>query len=202
MDLSLLERMVETDPHNPSFSSEIAKLLAYKVPPTKKLLESLKKQIELGITSVPCLLLIGEGFFNVGSLNEAQKYWELAIEKAPDNINGLNNLATCLIAISASNADRAIDLVSKANLISPNNADILDTWGEAFLAANRPKEAVNKLELAIRIDNNRMDSRIKLITAYEALGMKAMAEAQSKVLRSLKDAQSKATLEIQIIPTE
>lgn len=202
MDLSLLERMVETDPNNPSVSSEIAKLLAYKVKPTKKLIESLKKQIELGITSVPSLLMIGEGYFSVGNLKEAQRFWELAIAKEPDNISGLNNLATCLIAISASNADRAIDLVSKANSLSPNNADILDTLGEALLAANRPKEAVNKLEMAIRIDTNRMDTRNKLITAYEALGMKAMAEAQSKVLRSIEDAQSKATLEKKLIPEE
>lgn len=202
MDLSLLEKMVETDPFNPSFSSEIAKLLAYKVKPTKKLMESFKKQIELGITSVPSLLMIGEGYFSIGNLKEAQRYWELAIAKEPDNVNGLNNLATCLIAISASNAERAIDLVSKANSISPNNADILDTWGEALLAAQRPKEAVNKLELAIRIDNNRIDTRNKLITAYEALGMKAMSEAQSKVLRSIEDAQSKATRENSVLPAD
>lgn len=202
MDLSLLERMVETDPLNPSFSSEIAKLLAYKVKPTKKLMESLKKQIELGITSVPSLLLIGEGYFSLGNLKEAQKYWEMAIAKEPENVNGLNNLATCLIAISASNADRAIELVSKASSLSSNNADILDTWGEALLAAQRPKEAVNKLELAIRIDNSRMDTRSKLVTAYEALGMKAMAEAQSKVLRSIEDAQTKATLEKNLLPAE
>jgi len=134
MDLSLLERMVETDPHNPSFSSEIANFLDHKVTPTKKLIEALKKQIELGITSVPSLLLIGKGYFSIGNLKEAQKHWELAIAKEPENAIGLNNLATCLIAISASNADRAIDMVSKANSISPNNADILDTWGEALLA--------------------------------------------------------------------
>ena len=202
MDLSLLERMVETDPHNPSFSSEIANFLDHKVTPTKKLIEALKKQIELGITSVPSLLLIGKGYFSIGNLKEAQKHWELAIAKEPENAIGLNNLATCLIAISASNADRAIDMVSKANSISPNNADILDTWGEALLAAKRPKEAVNKLELAIRIDNGRIDTRNKLITAYEALGMKAMAEAQSRVLRSIENAQSKATFESNVLPAE
>jgi tetratricopeptide (TPR) repeat protein len=146
--------------------------------------------------------MLGEGYFSAGNLKEAQRYWELAIAKEPDNVSGLNNLATCLLAISGSNAERAIDLVCKADSISPNNADILDTWGEALLAAQRPKEAVNKLEMAVRIDNNRIDTRNKLITAYDALGMKAMSEAQSRVLRSIEEAQSNATLDKNKSPTE
>ncbi len=202
MDLTLLEKMVETDPLNPSVSSEIAKLLPYKVKPTEKLMEALKKQMELGITSVPSLLLIGEAYFSVGNLQEAQNYWELAIAKEPDNYAGLNNLASCLIASSASNVDRAIELVSKANSISPNNANILDTWGEALLVAKRPKEAVNKLELAIRIDKDRIDTRKKLINAYEALGMQEMAEAQAKVVLAIEKAHSNATLENNLLPVE
>ena len=202
MDLTLLEAMVETDDLNPEVSSEIATLLTYKVKPTKKLIEALKKQIELGIPSVPSLLLIGAGYFNIGNLKQAQQQWEMAIAKEPDNFVGLNNLANCLLAMSATNADRAIELASKANSLSPNNADILDTWGEALLAAMRPKEAVNKLELAIHIDKNRIGTMKKLITAYEALGMNEMAKTQSEVVRSIEKFQLQPTHENNLLPAD
>ncbi len=186
MDLRLLEQMLETDALNPGVSTEIAKLIEYGVVPTKRLKEVLARHIQLGIISAPALILIGEAYFRKGKLEDAKRHWEMAIVKEPDNYEGLNDLAVCLVAISAANADRAIELVSKANDISPNNADILDTWGEVLLAANRPREAVNKLESAIRKDSNRIDTRKKLIAAYDAIGMKEMVTAQKKVLLTLE----------------
>jgi len=51
----------------------------------------------------------------------------------------------------------------------------------------RPREAVNKLELAIRRDRNRIDTRKKLITAYELMAMKDMVLAQEKALLLLEE---------------
>ncbi len=186
LDLRLLEKMVEIDALNPNVSTEIAKLIDYEVVPTEKLKDAITNQIANGNSSASSLIMIGEAYFRKGKYGDAQRYWEKAIAKEPDNFEGLNNLAVCLIAISESNADRAIELVSKANSVSPNNADILDTWGEALLAAKRPHEAVNKLEMAIRRDRNRIDTRKKLIAAYETLGMKEMAEKQAEVIHSLE----------------
>ena len=186
-DLTLLERVADTDPSNPNLSNEIARLLPFKVKPTTKLMDLLRSQIRLGITGAPSLLLLGETAYEGGDLKEAQRYWELAIAKDPDNFGALNNLAFCLVAISASNAERSLELVSRANSISPNNADILDTWGEILAIANRTKEAVNKFERAIRIDINRIETRRKLIAAYEALGMSELAEAAKVILSKEAD---------------
>ncbi len=197
VDLSLLEKMADTEPANPNVSNEIARLLPFKVKPTKKLLDVLKSQIGLGITSAPCLLLLGESAYAVGNLEEAQRYWELAIAKDPENFSALNNLAFCLATLSATHVERSLELVIKANALSQNNADILDTWGEVLTIANRPKQAVNKFELAIRIDRNRVETRRKLVVAYETLGMREMAEAQSKVILSIEAANAKKMLQNQ-----
>ncbi len=202
VDLNLLEKMADTDPANPNVSNEIARLLPFKVKPTKKLLDVLRSQIGLGITSAPCLLLLGESAYAVGNLGEARRYWELAIAKDPENFGALNNLAFCLAMLSATHVERSLELVSKANSISPNNADILDTWGEVLAIANRSKEAVNKFELAIRIDRNRIETRRKLIAAYETLGMREMAEAQSKVILSIEAANAKKKLQNNELPIE
>ena len=185
VDLTLLEKMVETDALNPDISIEIARLIDYEVVPTKFLKDVLTKHIDLGIISASSLILIGEAYFRKGKFEDARRHWELAVAKEPDNFEGLNDLAVCLIAISESNADRAIELVSKANSVSPNNADILDTWGEALLAAKRPIEAVNKLEMAIRRDKNRIDTRKKLITAYDVTEPQLLRVKEPEPLRLL-----------------
>ena len=202
VDLNLLEEMAATDPANPNVSSEIAKLIPFKVKPTKKLLDVLRSQIGLGIATAPSLLLLGESAYAAGNLEEAQRYWELAIGKDPENFSALNNLAFCLAMLSSSNVERSLELVSKANSISPNNADILDTWGEVLAIANRPKEAVNKFELAIRIDRNRIETHRKLLVAYRALGMSEMAEDKSKVILKIEAANAKKRLQNIEVPNE
>ncbi len=195
IDFSLLERAAKTDPQNPDVSVEIAKLIPYGKRPPSQLMEVLKNQVQQGITSVPTLLLLGEGFYARKSLPAAQKYWELALAKEPDNFSVLNNLASCLIEISASNAERALELIVKANSLSPANADILDTWGEILIAAKKPQDAINKLEMAIRIDPKRIANRKKLVTAYQAAGMKQYEADQLKVIEGMEQDKAKERLE-------
>jgi len=190
-DLGLLETMAETDPDNPTVSSDIANLLIYKIPATPKLLDVLKKQIASGDTSVPSLLMLGDACYETGNLREAERYWRLAVEKDPNNFVVLNNLAFCLIEISPSNVDRALELVVQANSLSPKNADVLDTWGGVLMAANRPKEAVNKLELALQLDRGRIETRRKLKLVYDSLGMKEMSAMQAKLVKAMEESVSK-----------
>ena len=194
--LDLLEAMAETDGTNPRVSTEIAELLSLEVKPTKKLMDVLKNQITLGIADVPALLIMGEKFFIAGNFSEAQKYWELAVAKEPDNFAALNNLASCLIAISSSNVERALELVSRAATNAPNNANILDTWGEVLALADRHQEAINKFELAIRNEAGRIDIRRKLLASYKALKMTEMAELQSKVIVELEQSNATTTPEV------
>lgn len=191
LDLGLLETMADTDPENPTVSIEIANLLGYKKKPSKKLLDVLKKQIASGVIGVPSLLVLGDWYYLSKNLKEAERFWGMAVEKDPNNYIVLNNLATCLVELSPSNADRALELVVRANSIAPSNADVLDTWGWVLMIANRPKEAVNKLELVLSWDKGRIDTRRKLKTVYESLGMTEMAELQSKQIRKLEELEAK-----------
>ncbi len=187
MDLSLLEAMVDADPSNPNNSSEIAKLLATKTKPSKKLLENLKTQVDAGVANFTCHLILGEKFFTTGNLKEAQRHWELAVGLEPESVAAINNLAICLVKVSPENADRSLELITKANLLIPNNVDVLDTWGEISMIANRPRDAVNKFEWAIRQDSSRLDIRKKLVVAYQTAGLKEMSRTQEKIVQGLEN---------------
>jgi tetratricopeptide (TPR) repeat protein len=187
-DLSVLEKAAATDPTNPNISSGVARLIALKIQPTAELLNTLKQQIKSGITSVTAHLSLGESYYGIGRVQEAQEHWELALQGDPNSVVGLNNLALSLAQMQPPNLDRAVELAARAHVIAPQNPSVLDTFGEILLIADRPKEAVNKLELAIRYDNDRIGTRKKLVIAYQASGLNDMAIAQSAVIEQIESA--------------
>ena len=189
-ELAMLEKAAETDPTNPNISSEISKLRQLEIKPTKKLLDVLRKQIDLGFSSVTTHISLAEGLFQSGNIQGAIKNWETALAKDPNNLGVLNNLSLCLARESEMNVPRSLELLTKALALAPGNAEILDTLGDVLLIAKRPQEAIAKFELAIRFDKSRNGTRKKLVTAYRLTGMDGMAEATSKVIEKIEQAKS------------
>lgn len=195
-NLSLLERVADTDPSNPNISEEIAKLLPLKIKPTKKLMDVLKKQIDMGITNVSTHILLAEEFFSLGNTKDAIKNWEQALNKDPSNIGAMNDLALCWVKASEKNTDRSLELLNRALSLTPGNSEILDSLGDVLMIAQRPKDAINKFELAIRNDNSRIETRKKLVKAYQANGMDDMAKALSTVIQKMEMEKDKIEEEV------
>ena len=190
-DLILLEKAGTTDPSNPNIISDIAKLLPMKIKPTKPLMELLKTQIAAGKTNVQTHLLLAQGFVLMDNMKEALKNWEIVIAKEPNNVGALNNLALGLAMDSPANCDRSLALISKALELSPNNAEFLDSLGDILVIAKRPLEAINKFELAVRVDKSRVQTRRKLVRVYQSLGMEDMAKTQSRVIEMIESQKTK-----------
>jgi len=190
-DLILLEKAGTTDPSNPNIISDIAKLLPMKIKPTKPLMELLRTQIAAGKTNVQTHLLLAQGFVLMDNMKEALKNWEIVIAKEPNNVGALNNLALGLAMDSPANCDRSLALISKALELSPNNAEFLDSLGDILVIAKRPLEAINKFELAVRVDKSRVQTRRKLVRVYQSLGMEDMAKTQSRVIEMIESQKTK-----------
>jgi tetratricopeptide (TPR) repeat protein len=189
-DMTLLESAIDADPENPSISEQAARLLTQKIKPTKKIIDALRKQIEEKITTAQSHSLLAQGFYLMGNEREAIKNWEMAIEKNIEKGEGdaspYNNLAFCLFKSAPPSLERALQLIDTANKIAPNNAEVLDTFGQILMAANQPKEAITKFEQSIAADQNRISTRKKLVDAYLAAGLKDMAKAQKEVIESME----------------
>ena len=76
--------------------------------------------------------------------------------------------------------------MNKANALSPNNAEVLDSLGDILMIAKRPKDAINKFELAIHFDPQRMETRKKLVDAYLSNGMEEDAKTLRKVIEKME----------------
>lgn len=182
-DMSLIELAAEADPNNPRISEQITKLLRQGVSPNKKVLAILRTQIEAGVTTSEAHSLLAEGFYAKGNEAEAIKNWNIALTKNPNDVLACNNLALCLAKKGESELPQALELIERAFSNSPDNAEILDSYGEILYIAKRPKEAINKLEKALKIDPARLGTRKKLIDAYQAAGMNEMVKAQKQLLQ-------------------
>jgi len=189
VDFDALQMVIEADPTNPNFSLEIAKLLPIEVPPTKTLLDALKKQMQAGLTTSGTYILLAEGYYKLGRIKEAIKFWEIAIKQDPTNYLAINNLALVLAKDQPNSLDRPFEMLNRAVIAQPNNPELYDSLGEMYLIAKRPKDAINKLEKAIKLDQNRVNTREMLVKAYRAADMEDMAQVQLRVLASIQSAQ-------------
>lgn len=185
-DLSILESAADTDSNDPKISEQITKLIRRGIRPSKKLVDVLRKQIDSGITTAEAHSMLAEGFYMQGNEKEAVKNWEIALTKNPNDLSACNNLALCVAKSGKNNMPRALELVERALANSPENPEVLDTYGEILMLADEPKDAINRFEKAIKIDPNRVGTRKKLVTAYEKAGLREMARAQADVVKSLE----------------
>lgn len=194
VDFDALQKVIEADPTNPNFSLEVARLLPIDVTPTKSLLDALKKQMQSGITTSGTYILLAEEQYKQNKVKEAIKFWEIAIKQDPTNYLAINNLALVLAKDQPNNLDRPFEMLNQAVEAQPNNPELYDSLGELYLLANRPKDAINKLEKAIKLDQNRINTREMLVKAYKAADMEDMAQVQLRVIATIQSAQEANSL--------
>lgn len=194
VDFDALQKVIDADPTNPNFSLEVARLLPIGVTPTKGLLDSLKKQMQMGITTSGTYILLAEEQYKQNKVKEAIKFWEIAIQQDPTNYLAINNLALVLAKDQPNNLDRPFQMLNQAVEALPSNPEFYDSLGELYLLANRPKDAINKLEKAIKLDQNRINTREMLVKAYKAADMEDMAQVQLRVIATIQAAQEANSL--------
>ncbi|MEQ1824382.1 MAG: hypothetical protein ABL921_00470 [Pirellula sp.] len=187
-DVSLLEKAVEADPDNPNLSIDVAQLLPMNIKATKILRDALYSQMQKNITTSKAYMLMAEGFFGKQEYAQAIQSWRKALEKEPTNVLAMNNLALQLAKDDPKNVSASLEMIAKASNLAPTDAEILDSYGDIYMIAKKYKDAINKYELAIRIDRTRILTRKKVVVAYEAAGMLDMAKSHWKVIQAMEDA--------------
>jgi Flp pilus assembly protein TadD len=97
-------------------------------------------------------LLLGDLNAMQGDLAHAAHWYAQALEVAPDNATALNNLAYLRID---SDPQGAVRLAERALAQDPKDAEVLDTLGQAVLAAGDSARARHLLNQAYSYSNQR-----------------------------------------------
>ncbi len=198
--LAMLQRAIDTEPMNPQIGLASAMLLsgeklsAEELP--KSLTDVLARQIAANKVSPDTLMVIGGMYYKQGKLLQAEAAWKKVVEIAPNAVSALNNLAVLEFEHEKPDVELAISRIQRAFELDPSNVEVCDSYGQVLFKANRPREAIAKLELALRLAPDRMATRELLAKCYEAIGQKSVADAQVKYIATkTQEAEDKASEE-------
>jgi tetratricopeptide (TPR) repeat protein len=195
VDWSNLQAAAKFDRDNPTVGQEIAMQWRRLTMPPADLLEVLRHQLKEDIATTGARLMIAELYLIKGRVEDAKIQWETILKKEPNVIAALNNLSVILSRETPPKLSLAIELIDRANRINPLNAEICDTYGEVYMNAGRPMDAIAKLEEAIRIDPKRIPTRKRLAACYREIGMNDMAGEQIIQIKRLEDERNRQAVE-------
>ncbi|MDX1929643.1 MAG: hypothetical protein SFV81_24155 [Pirellulaceae bacterium] len=188
-NIEYLDEALKADSTNPSVGEEVAKLMARggDVSPTLRI--AMEQQLADGKATTMTHLMLATHWLKKSDFATAIPHLEVANRKSPNMPVVLNNLALSLIRLSPDNAQTAKDLIDRAVKFSRPHAELFDSQGEIRLVAGDYVGAVESLETAVGLDPSRINTRRRLIEAYEKAGLKDMVEVQKQKIREIEAAQ-------------
>lgn len=120
---------------------------------------------------------IGNAYFNLGKLKDAENACLRAIDEKPSFILSFLNLGK--IRMAGKNYQGAIDALNEAVKLQPTSAEANYLLGEAYLQIKKGSKAVTYLYEALRIEPIKMaDAHLWLAALYNGAGMKEKAVAE------------------------
>jgi tetratricopeptide (TPR) repeat protein len=127
-------------------------------------------------TPATILEAIGTAAATVGELDKAKDYLQRAIKMDPQNSIAWNNYAWILLQGPESDLEAALQAVTKALAIRPDEFRYRETRGQVLVRMARWQEAIADLEYAANGMPESRDIHLSLAKAYDALGDKQLAQ--------------------------
>lgn len=116
--------------------------------------------------------LLGSLYLETGKQEKAIEIYEQILEKNPDHILALNNLAW--LYNQAKNI-QAIDLAAKAYALAPDSVPVADTYGVILSDNNQLDLALQILQKANSLQPNALDVQLHLAQVHIKIGQKDQA---------------------------
>ncbi len=199
-----LQEAAKIDRTNPAVGQEIAFQWRKNTMPPGDLVEVLRFQLANDLATTPSRLMIAELYLIKGQLAEAKAQWEAILAKDPNVLPALNNLAVNLSRETPPKLSKAIEYIERAYRMDAMNPEISDTYGEVYLNAGRPLDAISKFEEAIRADGVRspprgmgaqIATRRRLMASYRELGREDLAKVQESQIQLMEESYARSQQE-------
>jgi len=115
----------------------------------KKAIKAFQTSLSLDNKFSTAQLNLASLYEEEGNLSEALVVYKETIEQDPNNVVALSELGKLLIDI---NPDKSIELLERANNLSPRDMNILNTLSNALAANSQHELALSTLEKALKVD--------------------------------------------------
>lgn len=110
----------------------------------------------------------------LGQVDEAVRTLEGVLEKMPDAVPAINNLAY-LLAENAGRPESAVRYAERARALEPGNASVLDTVGWVYYRNGQMEEAEAALQEALSIEPDNVAANYHLGVIHEDRGQRTQA---------------------------
>ena len=125
---------------------------------------------------------ISKSYVRLAVLDSARVYGEAAVKLYPSNKHYLRYLAG--IAHEMRDYDRAAELLGQDSLLEPERSEISYLQGIEYLAANKPEQALEAFQKAVRVDPYNQAALSQVLSLE--IGLKRYPEAIETVRQLLK----------------
>ncbi len=110
-----------------------------------------------------------------GNRKEAEKIYRAVLQKDPNSVPALNNLAFLLASSGGGSKDEALRLATQATRIVPNDPSLMDTLGYVYLKQGRYEDAKPLIEKAMELLPKNPSVLYHAGMLYAATGQKGKA---------------------------
>jgi putative PEP-CTERM system TPR-repeat lipoprotein len=128
-------------------------------------------------------LYAAESAVKAGRGKDAIPHYEWMLQKQPDNVATLNNLA---LAYLQANDTRAVEVAERANKLAPNNPSVADTFGWVLIEQGNVARGMETLEKAAKAAPNSPEIRYHLAQGWIKTGDKQKAREQLNLALAAK----------------
>ncbi len=184
--LGLLESAASADPSNPNVAEDVSLLLSTELQPTVALQKILTDHIENNTATTTTYFNLSNEYAKRNKFDEAIRYLEMVLKSNPRSFEAQNNLALLLARHKPEQIERAVELIERAYSARSNSIEVIDTYGEILLIANRPMDAISKLTTSLTANKSRIQTRKLLIRAFDEAGLPEMAQAHRDAVKELE----------------
>lgn len=136
-----------------------------------------ERLLRSGAVSAHAYWTLGFAFFKKGDRGKGVKYCEMAVQAAPEDPLILNNVGFTYADYNV-RLQEALRLVKKADLLKPDQDDIVDSVGWAYYRLGLFEQARPHLERAASMAPDNAEVRYHLGVLYSRLGLTEKAEAE------------------------
>jgi putative PEP-CTERM system TPR-repeat lipoprotein len=131
-------------------------------------------------------------YLNQGLYDQAKKHYLAVVDKKPDNVLVLNNLA---YLYAAEQSPEAMVYAQKAHKLAPDTPVVLDTYGYLLVKQGNLKEGLPLLERAAKLLPDNAEVQFHLAKAYFLKGDRALAaQVLNKIAKSSQSFPEKAEM--------
>ena len=129
---------------------------------------ALERAAALNPRFVPARFKLALAYLRLGQHDRAEQGLRVVLDNEPRNVGALHNLAA--IAYSRGDVRRAEELERQVISIDANYYDAWNTLGAIYVVSRRPVEAIEALEMAIRLQPSSGQAHYNLALALRANG--------------------------------